>query len=68
MITLVVFEQIIAIKVDSILLDDKALGHSLVDRKSLNVQPAVTVMFNQLTIKLGCVQLSSYLTKELPNS
>ena len=33
MITLVVFEQRISIKVDSIVLDDKALGHSLVDKK-----------------------------------
>ena len=32
-VTLVVFEQILSMKVDSILLDDKALGHSLVDKK-----------------------------------
>ena len=56
-ITLVDFEQIISIKVDSIF-----PGHSEVDRKVFYLYK---VKFHLLKFQLGFVQLSSYLNEDL---
>ena len=60
-ITLVDFEHIISIKVDSIFLGHRFIGHSLVDKKVFYLHKEV---FHWLMIHLGYVQLSSYLSED----
>ena len=60
-ITLVDFEHIISIKDNPIFLGHRVLDHSLVDKKVFYLYKEV---FHQLTIQLGYVQLSSYLTED----
>ena len=61
-ITLMVLSRQSLKKSIQFFLKDRALGHYLVYRK---VSYLYKVMFHQLTIQLGYVQLSSYLTENL---
>ena len=54
------FEHIITIKVQ-LFLGHRVLGHSLVDKKVFYLYKEV---FHHLTIQLGYVQSSSYLTED----